>query len=117
MKGILQNLIFHPETIKRNLTLTRGLNMAESVMIELVKKGMGRQNAHELLRRLSVKAVSEDQGLENVLLRDKDIEKFLTSQEIKRALKPENYIGTSIQQVKEVLKLRESVGSGANRIY
>jgi adenylosuccinate lyase len=103
-KDILKNLVFHPQNIKNNLSKTQGLNMAEAVMIKLVDKGMGRQEAHELLRQLSVKAISEDRGLESILLEDKKVGEYLSEKEIKEALKPENYIGTSVQQVKKVLE-------------
>jgi adenylosuccinate lyase len=48
--GIITNLRFYPENIKRNLNLLNGLNMGEAVMIELAKRGVGRQEAHELVR-------------------------------------------------------------------
>jgi adenylosuccinate lyase len=101
---ILSNLVFHPNNIEKNLWLTRGLNMAESVMITLVRKGLGRQEAHELLRKLSGKAVSEKIDLETVLLKDDIILNYLTEAEVKHALQPENYIGTAKEQVKKVLK-------------
>jgi adenylosuccinate lyase len=49
-EGIIANLRFFPENIRRNLELMGGLNMGEAVMIELAKRGVGRQEAHEQLR-------------------------------------------------------------------
>jgi adenylosuccinate lyase len=101
---IFKNLVFHPENIKSNLSKTRGLNMAEAVMIKLVDKGMGRQDAHELLRQLSVRAVSEDHDFESILLEDNRVGEYLSEIEINDALKPENYIGTAVHQVRGVLE-------------
>jgi adenylosuccinate lyase len=101
---ILSNLVFHTNNIEKNLLLTRGLNMAEAVMITLVKKGMGRQEAHELLRNLSGRAVSEKLDLETVLLKDDIILNYLTETEVKQALKPENYLGSAKEQIRKVLK-------------
>jgi adenylosuccinate lyase len=102
--SVLKNLVFHNENIEKNLHTTKGLNMAESVMIRLVKRGMGRQDAHELLRRLSVTAVSENHDFESVLLKDDMVNKLLSNDEIRDAMNPKNYIGTSVQQVQDVLR-------------
>jgi adenylosuccinate lyase len=102
--SILKNLVFHPENIEKNLHTTKGLNMAEAVMIRLVAKGMGRQDAHELLRQLSVTAVSEDSDFVSVLLKDERVTNLLSNEEIREAVNPRNYIGTAIMQVKDVLR-------------
>jgi adenylosuccinate lyase len=106
-KKILQNLVFYPDNIRKNLGLSRGLNMAEAVMMRLSEKGMGRQEAHEILRQRSAKTVSEGKDLKDVLSKDKEVKQYLTDEEIKESLDPKNYLGTSVQQVKQVLKLSE----------
>jgi adenylosuccinate lyase len=103
-ESILKNLVFHPENIEKNLNTTRGLNMAEAVMIKFVEKGMGRQDAHELLRQLSVTAVSEDSSFEAVLLEDDRVTRLLSKGEIRDAVDPRNYIGTAVRQVQDVLR-------------
>lgn len=107
MKKVLSGLVFYPENIKRNLKLTRGLNMAEAAMLALVDKGMGRQNAHELLRKLSMKAFKEKIELKKVLLKSKEVTKLLSKKQIESAVNPEKYIGTAVEQVKNVLKIAE----------
>ncbi len=57
-EGIIVYLRFFPENIKHNLELMGGLNMDEVVMIELVKRGMGRQEAHEIVRTIRWRAAS-----------------------------------------------------------
>jgi adenylosuccinate lyase len=39
----MTGLTFYPENIKRNLNILRGVQMSEAVMIELAKRGFGRQ--------------------------------------------------------------------------
>ena len=53
MNQILSNMEFDQQNIKKNLEMTRGLIMTEHVMSGLVKRGMGRQEAHEFLRNCS----------------------------------------------------------------
>jgi adenylosuccinate lyase len=104
MKGILSGLEFNYENIKKNLELTKGLNMTENVMIGLVKKGMGRQEAHELLRQASILVNKENRDLKEVLLENEIIKKKLTKKELEHYLNPENYLGTAVEQVENVIK-------------
>lgn len=67
LSSILPGLQFFPENIKRNLELTKGLIMAERVMIALTEKGVGRQEAHEGVRELSQKAFAEGKSLRETL--------------------------------------------------
>ncbi|MFH1774843.1 MAG: adenylosuccinate lyase [Methanobacteriota archaeon] len=107
MKEVLGGLVFYPENIERNLKLTRGLNMAEAVMLALVNKGMGRQKAHELLRKLSIRTFKENVELKKVLLESKEITRLMSKKEIESVTNPEKYIGTAVEQVRNVLKIAE----------
>jgi len=77
--------------------------MSESVMIQLVKRGMGRQEAHELIRNIALKSESENQTFLEALLENETIVSKMTQSEVDEALKPENYLGTAIEQVENVL--------------
>ena len=104
LTGILENLELHPENIKRNLELTKGLVMSEHFMIGLVKKGVGRQNAHEILRKSAMESYMRNIPLKEVLIKNPIVKKRFTKKEINHYLDPKNYIGTAIQQVDSVLK-------------
>lgn len=107
--SVLENLRFYPENIRRNLDLLRGLNMGEAVMIELAKRGVGRQEAHELVRTTAMKAHETGQHLKTVLLETPAVAKHLTATDIENLANPDKYIGTAIEQVEVlVTKLREA---------
>jgi adenylosuccinate lyase len=108
MTGIIEGLTLREENIRKNLFLLHGVTMAESVMIELTRRGMDRQRAHELIREASMEALAKKESLENVLARSREVAACLTGEEIRNLLDPDRYIGTAIEQV-EVLdrKLRE----------
>lgn len=103
LNEILRGLQIHKQAIQRNLELTGGLIMSERIMLELVKRGLGRQEAHELLRRSAQRVLATGQTLKNVLQEDKRITKVLTEQALLRCLDPASYIGTSVAQVDAVL--------------
>ncbi|AKB59728.1 Adenylosuccinate lyase [Methanosarcina barkeri 227] len=107
--NVIEHLRFYPENIRRNLELLKGLNMGEAVMIDLAKRGVGRQEAHELVRTAAMKAHDTGQHFKNVLLETPDIARYLTATDIENLVNPDKYIGTAVEQV-EVLaaKLREA---------
>ena len=90
--------------MRENLALTQGRIMSEAVMLALTRKGMGRQEAHRLLRELTAKSLSEGREFKEVLLESQAVRQYLSEEEVEEALKPENYLGTTIQQVEEALK-------------
>ncbi|USG99632.1 adenylosuccinate lyase [Thermococcus argininiproducens] len=101
-KKVLLGLQFFPENIKKNLYLTKNLIMAEPLMLKLTEKGMGRQEAHELVRRLAMKAFKENRDLLEVLSESKEAREYLTDDDL-ASLKPENYIGMAPQIVDNVI--------------
>lgn len=98
MCNIVANLRVDKERMIQNLSLTGGRAMSESVMMALVKKGVNRQEAHELLRQLTIKSASEKRAFKQVLLENELVGIKLTEKEIDSALDPKNYLGTAIKQ-------------------
>jgi len=100
---ILEGLSIRFDQVEKNLNLLSGLNMAESVMVELAKRGVGRQKAHEIMRSSSMRAVEEGLTLAEVLAGEESVTGILSSDEIERLLDPHQYIGTAVEQVDRLL--------------
>jgi adenylosuccinate lyase len=101
---VFKNLKVFPEKMKKNLEISKGLPMAESLMTSLIGKGMGRGEAHELMRKTSLKAVSENKTLKEAFIEENKKLKLLTEAEINNSLKPENYLGATEKIVDKVIK-------------
>ncbi len=95
MNRVFTHLKVYPDRMKENLKNSRGLPMAESIMTQLVGKGMGRGDAHELMRTSAMETLARDTDLKTILLEKKDVTKLLTEEEVDTALKPDNYIGVA----------------------
>ena len=102
--GVIENLRFYPENIRRNLNLLRGLNMGEAVMIELAKRGVGRQEAHEIVRSSAMEAHESGKHFKEVLLAKPDVANYLTEEDINNLVDPDKYIGTAVEQVEAVVE-------------
>jgi adenylosuccinate lyase len=114
MTNIVANLRVDEEKMLKNTKLTQGRALSEAVMIALTKKGVDRQEAHELLRKLTIKSEVEKLEFKEILLEDKFVRRKLSEKEIAEALKPKNYLGTAKQQVVRMVKktMRERKARG-----
>jgi adenylosuccinate lyase len=101
MVNIVANLRIDKERMLQNLYITEGRAMSESVMMALANKGVNRQEAHELLRRLTIKSAVEKKLFKEILLKDKLVSSKLTEKEIDAALDPRNYLGTAVKQAEK----------------
>ena len=101
---LFNNLVFYPENIEKNLNLTNGLIMAERVMAELTRRGAGRQTAYALVRNCALKANQQNVGLEESILSQDDIRKYLSTEEIHEIMNPHTYLGSAVEIVNQVLE-------------
>jgi adenylosuccinate lyase len=101
MGDIVGNLRVDEQRMLRNLGLTQGRAMSEAVMMALVAKGVNRQEAHELLRKLTIKSEVEKRHFREILLEDKLVCGKLGAKEIDEALDPKNYLGTAVEQAEK----------------
>jgi adenylosuccinate lyase len=104
MTNVLKGLVINRNAIRRNLAFLHGINMAESVMIELTKRGMNRQDAHERIRSASMQALAEGNALADVLGKDTEILRYCPKADIAALLNPDSYIGTAVNQVERVIE-------------
>ncbi len=102
--SVFKNLKIFPEKMKKNMAISKGLPMAESMMTTLIKKGMGRGDAHELMRKISLKAVKLEKTLKEVFINENKKLKLLNNNEIEYALNPENYLGVTEKIIDRVIK-------------
>lgn len=104
MTVVLDGLVLHEDRIHANLHILHDVNMAESVMIALTQSGMGRQDAHELVRVASMDARSEGRPLAEVLATHTAVTELIEPGELARLVDPERYIGTAVLQVERLVE-------------
>jgi adenylosuccinate lyase len=104
MGNIVANLRVDEQRMLRNLDLTQGRAMSEAVMMALVAKGVNRQEAHELLRKLTIKSEVENRHFREILLEDTLVSGKLSEKEVDEALDPKNYLGTTVKQAEKFAK-------------
>ena len=101
---LMSNLVFYDENIERNLNLTNGLIMAERLMAELTRAGMGKQTAYGIVRKNAIKANKEKLLLGELILEDEDVQKYLTEADVEKIMDPHTYIGSVPIIIDELLE-------------
>jgi len=103
---ILRGLKVFPERMRANIDITQGLVMAESVMMALAPK-VGRKQAHKLVSDACNVAIESEKHLREVVHADLKITAYLDREAIENALKPENYVGSAVQTIDQVLGMMQ----------
>ena len=101
---LMSNLVFYEENIEKNLNLTNGLIMAERLMAELTRSGMGKQTAYGIVRKNAIKANKEKIPLAELISNDTEVQKYLNEKDIELIMNPHTYIGSSSKIVDELLE-------------
>lgn len=104
LTSVLDGLAVHPDSMGRNLESTNGTIMSEAAITALVKKGLGRQEAHEILRVASRLAVGQNRHLRDVLEKDYLIGKHLTAEELSDIFDYSRYIGRAREKTDEMTR-------------
>ncbi len=102
---VLTNLWVDAERMMTNIESQKGLVMAEKVMIDLVGKGIARDEAHEILRTASFQAVETGEHLKNICLNTKEIMAVFSEEEMDEMFDPTSHLGVSGEIVDEAVSL------------
>jgi adenylosuccinate lyase len=113
MTEVLAGLVVFPRNMKRNLELTGGLILSERVTGKLVEKGMGRQEAHELVRRCSMKTLETGASFKETLTGTDEVARRLSRNEIEYCLDYSTYLGVAKKLVDTAIEKTEKEQSGA----
>ncbi len=79
---ILDGLLVYPKNMIASLTKTRGLIYSQRILLELMKKGLTREEAYQIIQRCAMQVWQETTDFKDVLYRDRKIRKYLKASEL-----------------------------------
>jgi adenylosuccinate lyase len=82
---IVKGLVVYPDRMRRNLELSGGVVFSGTVLLELARRGVSREQAYEWVQRNAMKAVDGRRPFKSLLLQDADVTAVLPPAEIERA--------------------------------
>ena len=83
--GITRGMVVYPDRMRENLNRSRGVVFSGTVLLELAKKGISREQAYEWVQRNAMRSFEEGRDFKALLLADPDVTRVLTPAEIARA--------------------------------
>jgi adenylosuccinate lyase len=101
---LFQKLEVNADAMRANLERAGPDIMAEAVMMALVGKGIGRQVAHELVRKASMASKGGEVSFVDALLAEPQVSGRIPREELEAALRPEAYTGHAEELVELALQ-------------
>jgi adenylosuccinate lyase len=82
---IVRGMVVYPERMKENLNRSRGVVFSGTVLLELARRGISREQAYEWVQRNAMRSFHEQKDFKSLLLADPDLMKVLTPAEVEKA--------------------------------
>jgi adenylosuccinate lyase len=89
---IIEGLLVYPKNMIANLSKTRGLIYSQRILLELMKKGLTRDAAYEIIQSSAMQVWQESTEFKEVLFRDRRVRKYLSQNEINACFDIKYYI-------------------------
>jgi adenylosuccinate lyase len=92
MTFIIKNLQVYPDNMLRNINLTGGLFYSQSLLLSLVEKGMGREDAYSIVQGITMRVWAREGTLQDLVQKDKNITAKLNKKDINEIFDLNKYL-------------------------
>jgi len=102
---VIGNIKVMPKNMERNLMKYGGIIFSQRVLLELVSKGLSREEAYSIVQGAALKAWEEEGSFKENLLKDKKIMKLITESEMDKLFDVNyhlKYVDTIINRLQEI---------------
>ena len=82
---IVRGMVVYPDRMRENLDRSRGVVFSGTVLLELARRGISREQAYEWVQRNAMRSFHEKQDFKSLLLADEDLVRVLPPAEIEKA--------------------------------
>jgi adenylosuccinate lyase len=82
---IVRGMVVYPERMRENLNRSRGVVFSGTVLLELARAGVSREQAYEWVQRNAMRSFAEQRDFKALLLADADVTRVLPAPAIERA--------------------------------
>ena len=82
---IVRGMVVNVDRMRENLNRSRGVVFSGTVLLELAKKGVSREEAYEWVQRSAMRSFDEHRDFKALLLSDPEVTRVLSPSEVERA--------------------------------
>ena len=82
MIPVLEGLLVYPKNMISSLSKTKGLIYSQRVLLELMKKGVTREAAYEIIQKCAMQVWQETSDFKEILNRDRKVRKYFKPADI-----------------------------------
>ena len=101
--GIVQNLVVHEKNMLRNADRFGGIVFSQKVLLELVEKGLTREDAYRIVQRNALDAFENDGDFKVNLMKDEDVTQLLSVEEIDKIFDKQAFLKNINEIYKRIL--------------
>ncbi|NOT26608.1 MAG: adenylosuccinate lyase [Acidobacteria bacterium] len=95
---IVTGMVVYPDRMRENLERSRGVVFSGTVLLELARRGVSREQAYEWVQRNAMRSFREQQDFKALLLADPDVLGVLPAVDVEKAFD----LGEQLQHVNHV---------------
>ena len=82
---IVSGMVVYPERMRENLDRSRGVIFSGTLLLELARRGVSREEAYDWVQRNAMRSLSEQRDFKSLILADREVTAVLPPVEIERA--------------------------------
>jgi adenylosuccinate lyase len=82
---IVRGMVVYPDRMRENLARSRGVVFSGTVLLELAKRGVSREQAYEWVQRNAMRTFHEQKEFKTLLLEDPDLMNVLSPADVDKA--------------------------------
>ena len=80
--GIVRDLVVHPDRMLANLQRSRGVVFSGTVLLELARRGLSREEAYTWVQRNAMRSHDEHLDFRELLAEDQDVTRVMSRQDL-----------------------------------
>src|SRR6266540_222117 len=89
---VVTGMVVHPDRMRENLDRSRGVVFSGTVLLELARRGVAREQAYEWVQRNAMRAFHEQRDFKDLILADSDVMKVLAPPDVEKSFSLEEQL-------------------------